>query len=343
MRRLRGVLAMGMAFTMLMGITGCGDGSSSGTADTSTAGSTAGSSGETNAGSGDSSGKRIALLVKQLGSSYWTDLEQAVKDQCEEYGWEVETLCPVTADSNEEQIQLIEQSLLDPPDAYILAPADAEGIAPAIEQINAENIPIVCVTNKIAGEDLDYVTYVGVEYVDLAAAAAQELVNELGGSGKILMLEGVTGSSTSQDIKEGADGVFAENSGIEVLDSQPANYQRQEALTVTQNLLQKYQDVDAIFASNGEMALGAAEAVRQAGREGIKIAALNCSKELVQAIIDGTITFTADDVPWKMGQQSVVAVKDYFDGAEVEKERPQECVIVNQDNLDEYKEKYGIS
>ena len=322
MAKLHKVLAIGMVFTMLTG---------------------SAVSVHAEEADKDVSGKRICLLVKQLGSTYWTDLEQAVKDQCEEYGWTVDTLCPVTSDSNEEQIQLIEQSLLDPPDAYILAPADAEGIAPAVEQINEEDIPIVCVTNKIVGDDLDSITYVGVEYKDLAAAAAQELVDELGKEGNLLMLEGVTGSSTSQDIKEGADEVFAENSGITVLDSQPANYQRQEALTVTQNLLQKYPDVDAIYASNGEMALGAAEAVRQAGREGIKISALNCSKELVQAIIDGTISFTADDVPWKMGQQSVVAVMDYFNGVEIEKERPQECVIVNQDNLDEYKEKYDIS
>ena len=343
MRRLRGALALGLVFTMGFGIAGCGGENADSTDSVSDKGSGTNEVSGNSTAENDLSGKKIDLLVKQLGSSYWTDLEQAVKDQCEEYGWEVETLCPVTADSNEEQIQLIEQSLLDPPDAYILAPADAEGIAPAIEQINEADIPIVCVTNKVAGEGLEYVTYVGVEYVDLAASAAQELVDELGGKGKILMLEGTTGSSTSQDIKEGADQVFAENSGIEILDSQPANYQRQEALTVTQNLLQKYPEVDAIFSSNGEMALGAAEAVRQAGREGIKIAALNCSKELVQAISDGTITFTADDVPWKMGEQSVVAVKDYFDGKQLEKEMPQECVIVNQDNLDEYKEMYGIS
>lgn len=288
------------------------------------------------------SGKRAVLLVKKLSSSYWTELEAAAKDKCEEYGWTMETLCPVTADSNEEQIQLLEQSLLDPPDVYLLAPADSEGITPAIEKINEAGVPIINLATKITGEGLEYVTFVGVEYYDIATSAAEALVDLLGGEGSVLILEGTTGSQTSTDIKAGADDVFAKNSGITVLDSQPANYQRQEALTVTQNLLQKYPEVDAIFASNGEMALGAAEAVRQAGRDGIKICALNCSEELVQAIADGKIAFTADDVSWKMGEQASVAAMDYFKGVTMEKERMQDAVIVNEDNLSEYKAKYGI-
>ena len=295
--------------------------------------------GETNQ---DLSGKRAVLLVKKLSSSYWTELEAAAKEKCEEYGWTMETLCPVTADSNEEQIQLLEQSLLDPPDVYLLAPADSEGITPAIEKINEAGVPIINLATKITGEGLEYVTFVGVEYYDIATSAANALIELLDGKGNVLILEGTTGSQTSTDIKAGADDVFAKNSGITVLDSQPANYQRQEALTVTQNLLQKYPEVDAIFASNGEMALGAAEAVRQAGRDGIKICALNCSEELVQAIADGKIAFTADDVSWKMGEQASVAAMDYFKGVTMEKERMQDAVIVNEDNLGEYKAKYGI-
>ena len=287
--------------------------------------------------------KRVVLLVKKLSSSYWTDLADAVQEQCDAYGWELEILCPVTADSNEEQIELLQQSLLDPPDVYLIAPADASGIAPAIEEINDAGIPIICVTNKIAEGCGDYVTYVGVQYYDIAATAASALVKHLGGSGKILFIEGTPGSSTSIDINDGAKSVFNAEAGIEILDSQPANYQRSEALTVTQNLLQKYSEVDAIFASNGEMALGAAEAVRQAGRENeIVVTALNCSQEIVQAIIDGKLLFTADDVAWKMGQQAVVAAHDYFSGVQLDKELMQDCVIVDESKLDEYKEMYGI-
>ena len=293
--------------------------------------------------SGDVENKRVVLLVKKLSSSYWTDLADAVQKQCDEYGWKLDVLCPVTADSNEEQIELLQQSLLDPPDVYLIAPADASGIAPAIEEINDAGIPIICVTNKIAEGCGDYVTYVGVQYYDIAATAASALVEHLGGNGKILFIEGTTGSSTSIDINDGAKSVFNAEAGIEILDSQPANYQRSEALTVTQNLLQKYNEVDAIFASNGEMALGAAEAVRQAGREKeIVVTALNCSQEIVQAIIGGKLLFTADDVAWKMGQQSVVAARDYFSGVKLDKELMQDCVIVDESKLDEYKEMYGI-
>ena len=167
--------------------------------------------------SGDVENKRVVLLVKKLSSSYWTDLADAVQKQCDEYGWKLDVLCPVTADSNEEQIELLQQSLLDPPDVYLIAPADASGIAPAIEEINDAGIPIICVTNKIAEGCGDYVTYVGVQYYDIAATAASALVEHLGGNGKILFIEGTTGSSTSIDINDGAKSVFNAEAGIELI------------------------------------------------------------------------------------------------------------------------------
>jgi ribose transport system substrate-binding protein len=299
-----------------------------------------GSSSETTT---DTAGKRVVLLVKKLSSTYWTDLRDAVQKQCDELSWELEVLCPVTDDSNEEQIELLEQSLLNPPDIYLIAPADAVGIAPAIEMINEENIPIICVTNRIAEGCGDYVTYVGVQYFDIAATAAAALVEKMGGTGNILFIEGTTGSSTSNDINAGAKSVFEKASGIKILDSQPANYNRVDAMTVTQNLLQKHSDVDAIFASNGEMAMGAVEAVRQANRQDeIVISALNCSAELVQAVADGSLLFTADDVSWKMGQESVLAANDYFQGQTLPKELMQEAVIVDESVLDDYKLMYDL-
>ena len=285
---------------------------------------------------------RAVFLVKKLSSSFWTDMVEAAEAQAEEYGWNLEVLSPIVADSNEEQIQLLEQSLLNPPDIYLIAAADSKGIAPAIEMINEEDVPIIAVSARILGEGLQYETFVGVEFYDIAKSSARALAERLDGKGNILFLEGVTGASSAMDINRGAQEVFAEYPEITILASQPANYQRQEALTVTQNLLQRYSDVDAIFASNGEMALGAVEALRQAGRSGISIATLNSSEELVRAIDNGEISLTADDVSWKVGQQAVVAAKRVLDGETLPKDSLQEAVIVDESTLAEYKAKYGI-
>lgn len=285
--------------------------------------------------------KRAILLVKKLSSSFWTDLEGAARQQCEEYGWTMETLCPVVADSNEEQIKLLKQSLLNPPDVYLICAADSEGIAPAIEEINEAGVPIINVQTRIIGDDLDVVTFVGVDTYSMAQIGANAILDKRKDAKNAIILEGITGSNTTADIKKGVTEAFNER-GINILASQTANGQRQDGMTVTQNLLQAYPDVDIIFAGNGEMALGAAEAIRQAGRDGISIATINTSKEITQAIMDGIITLTVDDVSWKLGEMGVEQAMNYFRGIPIDKEIMAEVQIESADNLDYYKEKYGL-
>lgn len=294
----------------------------------------------TEAGGGASSKIRVVAAVKKLSSSFWVDMETGIKERCAEYGWDVEVLCPVN-ETNEEQIQLLEQSLLNPPDIYLITPIDSQGIIPVIEKINEAGIPIINF-NTLLGEGAEYETFVGVEYTALAKTCAEAIAEKAGYKGNIIMIEGTTGSQTAIDMKAGAEEVFTKYPDMKILDSQPANYLRAEALTVTQNLLQKHSDVQIIFACNGEMALGAAEAVRQANRSDIMIATLNMSDEVAQAIGNETITLTVDDDSTNVGKQAVSAAKRVLDGETLERFSYQEGIVVDSDTLAPYKEKYGF-
>ena len=290
----------------------------------------------------DNGNVKVVAIVKKLSSSFWTDMKDGIEAQAGEYGWDVEVLCPVN-ETNEEQIQLLEMALLDPPDAFLITPVDSKGIAPVIEKINEAGIPIINFNTKISADDVDVETFVGVEYKQLAITAAEAIAKKVDYTANILMIEGTTGSQTAIDMKEGANSFFAKYDGLKVIDSMPANYRRADSLNVTQNLLQKHADVDVIFACNGEMALGAAEAVRQSGRKGIMIATLNMSDEIAQAIQDGTITLTVDDDSTNVGKQAVVAAKKVLDGIKLPAESMQDGIIVDYDALDPYRAKYGIN
>ncbi len=284
---------------------------------------------------------RAVAIVKKLSSSFWTDMKYGIEEQAKEYGWDVEVLCPVN-ETNEEQIQLLEMALLDPPDVFLITPVDSKGIAPVIEKINEYNIPIINFNTKISADDVKVETFVGVEYKQLAITAAEAIAKKVDYKANILMIEGTTGSQTAIDMKEGANSFFDKYPDLVVIDSMPANYRRADALNVTQNLLQKHADVDVIFACNGEMALGAAEAVRQSGRKGIMIATLNMSDEIAQAIQDGTITLTVDDDSTNVGKQAVVAAKKSLEGIKLPAESMQDGIVVDYDALDPYRIKYGI-
>jgi ribose transport system substrate-binding protein len=286
--------------------------------------------------------KHIVLLIKNKVNAFFVQMAEAVEEQCAEYGWTCEVLAPITSDSNEEQIQLLEQSLLDPPDGYLIVPADSQGITPAIEQINEAGIPIVNVNTQFYDEDIDYITYVGIENYKLAYSAIEAINKRFDKPGNALLIEGVTGAQTSIDRTNGATDAFRDL-GWNLLASQTANYNRSEAVEVTQNLLQAYDDVDVIFAASGEMGLGAAIAIEQAGRQDeIFLGCINCYEEIIQAVVDGRIHMTADDDSRLQGQVGVQCMMKYFQGYEQEKITYIDSTVIDESNIDIYKERFGI-
>ena len=123
----------------------------------------------------------VAFMVNKLSSAFWTDVEKGAKEAAEALGWKIDILSPITPDSNEQQIQLLEQALINPPDIFIITPADARGITPAIEKINEAGIPIINYNARFLDPDVESLTFVGLDKYELAKIVAEDLVEKLGG------------------------------------------------------------------------------------------------------------------------------------------------------------------
>jgi ABC-type sugar transport system substrate-binding protein len=98
---------------------------------------------------------------------------------------------------------------------------------------------------------------VGASDYQLGLQTARDLLKSLGGKGDVIILEGVRGTSTSEERMRGFHDALKETPGVKVLSPQPGNYQRMQALQVTENLLQTYPKIDGILAANDAMAVGA--------------------------------------------------------------------------------------
>ncbi|MCU1425471.1 MAG: transporter substrate-binding protein [Microbacteriaceae bacterium] len=132
------------------------------------------------------------------------------------------------------------------------------------------------------------------------------LFDEMGGEGGIIAIQGILDNTSAQQRYEGLTNALADAPGIELLDSQTANWSRTEALTVTQTLLAKHGDaIQGIWAANDEMALGALEALRAAGLEGtIPIIGFDAVPQALDEIQSGTSGFIASvssDAFWQGG------------------------------------------
>ncbi|MCD8082393.1 MAG: sugar ABC transporter substrate-binding protein [Clostridiales bacterium] len=286
-------------------------------------------------------GKRITLLLKSYTHMFWVESANEATMLAEQYGCDLEILAPTVANSNEEQIELLENSLVNPPDLYIIVPADSSGIAPAIEEINSEGIPIINVNTQITGEGAEYDSFVSCNQYDLGYTTVSAGIEKLGEEGNAVIIFGKPGAETYVQRGQGAEAAFAEHEGWTVLDNQVANGDRNEAMTVMSTLLTKYDNIDMVYAEDGEMALGAAEALKQAGKEGeIKIIAQNSSSEICDAIKSGSIYMTYDDAAWAQTELGFAVANLVLGGQEVEDTYYSEIYLVDSDNVAEYAQRY---
>ena len=336
------------ALLMLLAFAGCQSGTGTDASATNSAAATAANTpAATTASTTAAEPIVVSLLVKELGSQFWLNVQQGAEDACAELGWTMRMLCPQTGSNNEQQIALIQQDLLDPPDLYILAPADSQGIRPAIEAINEAGIPIINYSTLISNDDnsLEVVSFVGVDYVTISETLAEAMAEHMDYQGNCVIIEGTTGSQTAIDILKGTKDTYEKYADIHILDSQVANYKRDQGVTVTQNLLQKYDNIDWIDAANLESAMGAVVALEQASRTDIKICTRNISAEGAQALKDGKLTMIADDDPYLVAYTAIMTGKDYLDGKQVEGTVIVPCTIVidGTDTAKEYYDQYGIN
>ncbi|KRB76186.1 LacI family transcriptional regulator [Nocardioides sp. Root190] len=130
------------------------------------------------------------------------------------------------------------------------------------------------------------------------------LAEAMGGEGGIIALQGVLDTAAAKDRFAGLEASLAKNSGMTLLDDQTANFSRAEALEVTKTLLAKHgEKVKGIWAANDDMALGALEALKQAGRDGdVAVVGIDAVPDALTAIQDGSMTATvSSDGPWQGG------------------------------------------
>jgi ribose transport system substrate-binding protein len=244
-------------------------------------------------GAGDEAtdGEEIALFTKNQTNPYFQSIRLGADDAARQMGARIVHYVPTRADSIPEQMSQVEDAIVKRPDAIVFIPVDHNAMVPAVQKMNAAEIPAVNLTDRSAAGR--FVSFVGCDDRRLGRDAGRYLLNRLGGRGAVIILEGVGGSNNSALRVGGFQDAIAEFPDVRLLASQPGNFQRLQALQVTENLLQAHAQVDGILAANDSMALGAIEALQAANRRAL-VVGINGTKEAVDAIKGGTLLASSD-------------------------------------------------
>ncbi|BFL47759.1 sugar ABC transporter substrate-binding protein [Lactonifactor longoviformis] len=293
------------------------------------------------AGSGEEAQRpqRAAVILKGLTTSYWYAVKSGAEDASRELGVDVDIMAPVKADSNELQLQLLEEAVGSQYDVICISPADSKGILPGIELANDAGIPVINYATPITG-DVQVASFIRIQDFDAEYTVAKKLC-EMIQEGEVIILEGPAGQQNAQDKTEGAKAAIKEFPGIQLAASQTANWIRNEAFVVTQNLLQAHPDIKGIIACNDDMAVGASEAVETAGKKGeIYISGMNCAVFALEALKEGKIQVTIDVMAYELGYEAVAVAKEIMDGQNYEKDIVMETELCDLSNVEEMLKKH---
>ncbi|TWT10261.1 sugar ABC transporter substrate-binding protein [Reyranella sp. CPCC 100927] len=262
-------------------------------------------------------GEQIAVFTKNQVAPFHQVVRAGTNAAARKMNAAITHYIPNRPDSIIEQMSLIESAIIKRPDAILFTPVDYQAMIPGVRKVNKAGIPIVNVDDR--SPEGDFVTYVGASSYEIALETGRYLLRAMGGKGNVVIIEGVKGAVTSVERVRGFKDAIKEFPQVKLIAAQAANYQRLEALQVTENLLQAHPVIDGIMVANDGMATGVIEALGAANRKAL-VVGLNGDPEGIAAVKSGQMLATAAYDGFLMGCLGVMSAIRHLQRQPVPKE-----------------------
>ena len=267
------------------------------------------------------------------GIDFFGDIERGAQEAASTAG--VEFIALNAYGDPAMQADQLEDFIADGVDAIIIAPVDPAAIVPSVEAANAAGIPVLAVDRTASGGMIT--SLIASDNVAAARMAAEALFDLMGGSGKVMEIQGDMAVSMGMDRSEGFGQALEAAPGITLAVQAPADFSYRLASQATRDALEQDPDITGVFAANLDMLQGAAQAVASAGKtDQVRIVGFDTSPTVLTAISDGSIDATVAQQPLLIGQQAVEAALAAVAGEPVEPFIPVETILVTADNVDQF-------
>ncbi len=268
----------------------------------------------------------LGLSLSTLNNPFFVTLADGAQAAADAAG--VELVIVDAQDDPAQEATNIEDLIEQGVSALLINPTDADAIVPSIQKANEAGIPVFTIDRGASGGEV--VAHIASDNVAGGSMAGAFLCDAIGGSGKVVELEGIAGTSAARDRGQGFnDYMSGECAGVEIIAQQTANFNRAEGLSVFENILQAEPEIDGVFAHNDEMILGAIEAAKAAGRDAeIVFVGFDAVDDAVAAVEAGDLAATVAQQPAVMGQLGVETALASLDGQSVDAFTPVDLALV---------------
>jgi ribose transport system substrate-binding protein len=236
----------------------------------------------------------LAVFTKSAGNPIAKAVRAGVEQVAKANGITVFHYIPTSPDNPRQQTALVDEALSAKRDAIVFTPVDIKAMVPAVQKINAANVPLVNVSDRLTGGTI--VAFIGSDDYSIALETARTLLKAMGGKGNLVVLEGPDTIPTAVARLRGFKDALKEFPNVKVTLSKNAMYARPPAADLFKTMLKLNPppQVDGVLAANDAMALGAIEAFKAANKPLPPIVGINASKEAVDLIKAGEMLASGD-------------------------------------------------
>ncbi len=242
---------------------------------------------------------------------------KSIEDEAKNLG--VKKLLHTNANSQlSKQIADIQDMLNQGAQFLIVAPLNSDGLQPALAAAKAKHVPVLTIDRKVnATACSDYVAFLGSDFVSQGKRAADAMIKATGGKANVAILLGSSGNNVTTDRTKGfVDEAKTAGPGLKIVAQQTGNFARTDGQKVMETLLRANPNINAVYAENDEMGLGAIVAIAAANKKpgkDVKVVSIDGTRAAVQAIVDGKYNAVIESNP-RFGPLAFKTAMDFENG-----------------------------
>ncbi|WP_118987187.1 ribose ABC transporter substrate-binding protein RbsB [Photorhabdus sp. CRCIA-P01] len=265
----------------------------------------------------------IALVISTLNNPFFVSMKESAQKEADKLGYNLIVLD--SQDNPAKELANVQDLTVRGTKLMLINPTDSDAVGNAIIMANNAKIPVITL-DRIANKGA-VVSYIASDNRLGGKIAGDFIAEKLGNEANIIQLEGIAGTSAARERGEGFNKVAQEHK-FNVLASQPADFDRTKGLNVMQNLLTAHPAVQAVFAQNDEMALGALRALQTAGKSDVLVVGFDGTGDGIKAVQRGKLGATIAQRPDQIGIVGVQTADKVLKGEKVDAVIPVELELV---------------
>lgn len=255
----------------------------------------------------------LAMVVSTLNNPFFVTMKEGAEAKAKDLGYELIVLDSQNDPSKE--LANVEDLTVRGVKAILINPTDSDAVSNAIRMANRADIPVLTLDRGASRGKV--VSHIASDNVAGGEMAGKYISDQVGADAKVIQLEGIAGTSAARERGQGFLQAVETNK-MNLLGSQPADFDRTKGLNVMENMLAANPDVQAVFAQNDEMALGAIRAVQASGKQ-VLIVGFDGTEDGIAAVKRGLLGATVAQQPELIGSLGVETAAALLAGKKVER------------------------